>query len=352
MPEERLQKILARAGFGSRRANEELISAGRVRVNGQLATLGMKADPQQDQITVDGRAIPAVETPVYVALYKPRGVLSTVSADDPRKTVRELVQVEGHLFPVGRLDVDSEGLVLMTNDGELANRLTHPRYEHEKEYRVLVARHPDDQQVETWRRGVVLDDGYKTAPAQVEKAATAGKGAWLRVVLREGRKRQIRETGRLLGLPVVRIIRIRIGSLLLGNMKPGEWRYLTEKEVSDLRLGKPPVGRPRRPRISSRSESRGEKSQGRRKSGALKEGEGKVRRGSRSEIGKREAAATPSRKRKPEGSARNRPATGHRMAKPTQEPGRDSPAKRASRKPGRNPTANQTPRRKKRNDTE
>jgi 23S rRNA pseudouridine2605 synthase len=136
--EERLQKILARSGYGSRRSCEEIISAGRVRVNGQLAGLGDKADLIGDMITVDGRALKKVEELVYVALYKPRGVISTVSDPELRPAVRNLVPVEGTLYPVGRLDFDSEGLILMTNDGELANQLTHPRYEHEKEYRVLV----------------------------------------------------------------------------------------------------------------------------------------------------------------------------------------------------------------------
>ncbi len=233
--EERLQKILSRSGFGSRRACEELIAAGRVRVNGQIAALGAKADPSRDQITVDGKLLPRPEPFIYIALNKPRGVLSTVEAPDPRPTVRDLVPVPGQIYPVGRLDVDSEGLILLTNDGELTNRLTHPRYQHEKEYKVLVARRPDDEQLAAWRRGVVLEDGYRTAPAQVQVESTAGKGAWLRVVLREGRKRQIREVGFLIGLPVVKIIRTRIGTLLLGSLKPREWRHLSAAEVAALK---------------------------------------------------------------------------------------------------------------------
>ena len=203
-------------------------------VNGQLATLGSQADPQIDRITLDGKPVELPDELVYIAVYKPRGVLSAVSTTDDRKTVRDLVPVPGQLFPVGRLDFDSEGLILLTNDGELANQLTHPRYGHEKEYRVLVARHPDEEQLKTWRRGVVLEDGYKTAPAEVRFESPAGKGAWLRVILREGRKRQIRETGMLLGLPVAKIIRIRIGSLRLGNLTPGQWRYLSTEEVEGL----------------------------------------------------------------------------------------------------------------------
>lgn len=233
--EERVQKIMARAGLGSRRACEELIATGRVNVNGKVATLGTKADPQVDLIQLDGRPVASNEPLVYIALYKPRGVLSTVSQPDTRTKVRDLVPVSGRLYPVGRLDVDSEGLVLLTNDGELANRLTHPRYEHEKEYRVLVSRHPDEDQLNVWRHGVVLEDGFRTSPAQVKVDTLVGKGAWLTVILHEGHKRQIREMGRQTGLPVVRIVRIRIGSLLLGSLKPGEWRHLTRREIDGLK---------------------------------------------------------------------------------------------------------------------
>jgi 23S rRNA pseudouridine2605 synthase len=233
--EERLQKILARAGYGSRRSCEELIAAGRVRVNGHLTGLGDKADAAKDKISVDGRPVEAAEKLVYVALYKPRGVISTVSDPDLRPAVRDLVPVPGTLYPVGRLDFDSEGLLLMTNDGDLANRLTHPRYEHEKEYRVLVARHPDQEQLDAWRRGVVLEDGFHTAPADVYVISKQGKGVWLNVTLKEGHKRQIRETGKLTGLPVVRIIRVRIGTLRLGNLRPKEWRYLTTEEIAALK---------------------------------------------------------------------------------------------------------------------
>ena len=213
--EERLQKILSRAGFGSRRGCEELIAKGRVTVNGQIATLGMKADPQKDKITVNEKPIELGEE---VGLHRRQQTaqrdLSRIPQDN-RKTVRDLVDVPGHIYPVGRLDVDSEGLILLTNDGELTNRLTHPRFMHEKEYRILVASRPDEKQLTAWRSGVVLDDGYKTKPVKVRVTGTHGKGAWMQVILTEGKKRQIREMGRLTGLPVVRIIRVRIGSLQL-----------------------------------------------------------------------------------------------------------------------------------------
>jgi len=236
--QERLQKLLAQAGYGSRRACEDFIVEGRVRVNGQVAIIGQKADPARDRITLDGKALPKAETLTYIALYKPRNVLSAAEGQDDRQTVRDLVPVEGHLYPVGRLDFDSEGLILMTNDGDLTNKLTHPRYGHEKEYRVLVARRPDEKQLAAWRRGVVLEDGYKSAPAEVRFESTSGKGAWIRVIMGEGRKRQIREIGMLLGLSVVRIVRVRIGTLRLGTLKPRQWRYLTPDELKGLKGGK------------------------------------------------------------------------------------------------------------------
>ncbi|MBL8079138.1 MAG: pseudouridine synthase [Anaerolineales bacterium] len=232
--QERLQKLLAQAGYGSRRACEEFIIAGRVRVNGEVATLGQKADLLFDKVTLDGNALPKVESMTYIALYKPRNVISA-SEDQERQTVRDLIPVEGHLYPVGRLDYDSEGLILMTNDGDLTNKLTHPKFGHEKEYRVLLARKPEEKQLATWRRGIILEDGYHTQPCDVVFVSNSGKGAWVRVVMGEGRKRQIRETGRLLGLPVVKIIRMRIGSLRLGSLKPRMWRYLTESEVAELK---------------------------------------------------------------------------------------------------------------------
>lgn len=274
--EERLQKILARAGLGSRRACEELIAAGRVRINGQVATLGTKANPRSDRIEVDGRLISISDEMICIALNKPRGVISTVADPDRRQTVRDLVPISGHLYPVGRLDVDSEGLILLTNDGDLTNFLTHPKYGHEKEYRVLVARRPDNEQLETWRRGVVLVDGYHTAPANVRFESASGKGAWLRIVMREGRKRQIRETGSLIGLPVVKIIRVRIGNLYLGNLKPREWRYLSREEV--LALKEPASFRSKPAKSSPEPKKSDFSSRGRRKPGTSQRTPGKGKR--------------------------------------------------------------------------
>jgi 23S rRNA pseudouridine2605 synthase len=259
--EERLQKILAGAGIGSRRACEELIISGRVMVNKVVAAIGQKADPIKDKITVDGRVIKPPEQKIHIALHKPKYYLSTVEPEpgDSRPTVRDLIPMSERLYPVGRLDFESEGLILMTNDGDLAQKLQHPRYEHEKEYRVLVARHPDQEQLSAWRRGIVLEDGFKTRPADVRIEKESGKGMWLRITLKEGHKRQIREMGSQTGLPVVRIIRIRMGSVHLGMLKPREWRQLTAQEVSALKTDTPPQKtrvRQNRPRRNIQSKPR------------------------------------------------------------------------------------------------
>lgn len=231
MSTERVQKLLASAGYGSRRACEKIIDDGRVKVNGKTIHLGDKADPDNDEVRVDGKVINTAQRKLYIALNKPRGYLSDIDENHPRPSVNDLVDLPEHLFPVGRLDLDSEGLILMTNDGELTNRLSHPRYQHDKEYEVFVISEPDIEQLEIWRRGVVLEDGYRTMPAQVDVLRKANKGAWLRIVMHEGKKRQIRKVGVRIGLPVSKIKRVRIGTLFLGNLKTGEWRFLTDKEV-------------------------------------------------------------------------------------------------------------------------
>ena len=260
--EERLQKILSRCGYGSRRAAEEYITMGRVTVNGVAAELGSKADPQKDTIRVDGQVLQYTEPEkVYIMLNKPRYVLSDRDSSDPRRSVYSIVENSDSLFVVGRLDFESEGLILLTNDGDMANKLSHPRYGKEKEYQVLVAKRPDDKQLKAWRHGVVLEDGEKTGPAQVVISSLSGKGAWLRVIMTEGRKRQIREICKTIGIPIVRLIRIRIGTLELGDLKSGEYRELTENQIKSLRTlvsGKPraekqaaaiaKVGEPRGPR--------------------------------------------------------------------------------------------------------
>lgn len=250
---QRLQKILASAGYGSRRACEEIVAQGRVSVNGRLAQLGDSADPARDTITVDSKRVHVQPAHAYVAVNKPKWVVTTVSDERGRKTVRDLVPLEGHLVPAGRLDADSEGLVLLTGDGDLINHLTHPRYEHEKEYEVLVAGQPDETTLARWRGGIVLPDldeqthdGGRTLPAQVEfmRNRPAAGGTWLRVTMREGRKRQIRRVAGQLGHPVRQLVRVRIGALRLGSLKSGQWRHLTTKEISNLKsqIGDQPSG--------------------------------------------------------------------------------------------------------------
>jgi 23S rRNA pseudouridine2605 synthase len=233
--EDRLQKILARAGIGSRRDCDALIEQGRVTVNGQVATPGTKADPRKDTILMDGRRIAAPEPLKYIAFHKPRGIISAVESPDPRPTVLDLVPSDTRLFPVGRLDTESEGLILLTNDGDLANRITHPRYGIEKEYKALVAGRPDDRQLEAWRRGVVLEDGHRTLPAKVRVEEHYGDNTWLRIIMHEGRKRQIREIGEQIGLPVLRLVRVRIGPLQLGNLKLRQYRELSVGEIIALK---------------------------------------------------------------------------------------------------------------------
>jgi 23S rRNA pseudouridine2605 synthase len=235
MPQERLQKILARSGLGSRRKCEEFIKAGRVTVNGRTIVLGGKADPQIDDIRLDGDSIQVQDQPVYIILNKPLGVLSSLKSQGGHRTVIDLIDISERVFPVGRLDLDSQGLILLTNDGDLANKLTHPKFGHEKEYQVLLNRPPDSKQITTWRRGVTLQDGVRTFPAKVEILGKSGESRWLRVILKQGRKRQIRETAMALGLKVKKIVRVRIGPIRLGNLKSGLWRPLTNDEERKLR---------------------------------------------------------------------------------------------------------------------
>lgn len=247
---ERLQKLMARSGLGSRRQNEALIAAGRVRVNGRVARLGDKANPAIDIIEVDGKRL-TFPANIYLLLHKPKGVIS--SNEDElargRQTVRSLVDLPGHLFPVGRLDKQSEGLMILTNDGALANRLTHPRYGHQKVYRVAVHGNPSESSLKRWREGIVLD-GRKTAPVQISVIKQEANETWLQVTMYEGRKRQIRRVSAFLGHPVKRLIRDRIGPVELGDLAPGKWRLLTESEIASLRsvAFKPGGGHKRRDR--------------------------------------------------------------------------------------------------------
>ena len=230
----RLQKILAQAGYGSRRACEDLIKQERVTVNGDVAFLGMRADPERDSITVDQIPIRDPENFRYILLHKPRGVLSTVKSPFSRATVRSIVDLPERVCPVGRLDQESEGLILLTNDGKLTHQLTHPSFEHEKEYRVRVVPCPQEKQLAAWRKGIILDDEVRTQPAKVWIENQDSTGAWLRVILKEGKKRQIRRMAECTGLRVDRLIRVRIASLTLGDLSPGEWRELNKDEINEL----------------------------------------------------------------------------------------------------------------------
>ncbi len=237
MTQERLQKLLARAGVASRRASEDLIRQGRVSINGEKADIGAKADPAADVIRVDGEIITLEDVkPVYIVLNKPRGVVSAVSAQrqENRQTVIDLVPVAERLYPVGRLDADSEGLILLTNDGDLTLRLTHPRYGHTKTYRVLLKGHPKQEVLDQWAAGVDLEDG-RTAPCQVRVHQPQDNATWIEIEMGEGRKRQIRRTAAALHLYVERLIRTQIGPLKLTGMKAGEWRHLEPEEVHALK---------------------------------------------------------------------------------------------------------------------
>ncbi len=254
----RLQKYLAQAGLASRRGAEDLIRQGRVKVNDQVVTqMGVKVDPAKDKISVDEAVINLPKKPhTYLMLNKPRYVLSSTRDEQgKRKTVLDLVKSDARLFPVGRLDYQSEGLILLTTDGDLAQKLTHPSYQHEREYHVLVKGDPAPQTLRRWRAGGFVVDGKPVGPMQVERLTNAGPG-WLRVVLREGRKRQIRTVAEALGHPVVNLIRVRFGPLKLGKLKPGAWRPLTPREVDMLRRstgGKKPPPSARSQRSQRRS---------------------------------------------------------------------------------------------------
>jgi len=236
MPEERLQKLISQAQIASRRAAEELIRAGRVTVDGRVAQLGEKADPAVQDVRVDGRRLAATPNYVYILLHKPRGVVSANKreAHEKRPLVRSLIPHEGHLFTVGRLDADSEGLILLTNDGTLADRLMHPKYGHAKTYEVLVEGQPSRATLDKWRQGVPLGDEV-SAPARIRVLEEKPNETWIQVIMREGRKRQIRRIASQLGHPVKRLIRTQIEMLTIGRLQPGEWRELSPREVRKLK---------------------------------------------------------------------------------------------------------------------
>lgn len=234
----RLQKILSAAGVASRRASEQMILEGRVSVNGKtVLELGTKADPEKDAIKVDGRRIKTQIVHRYILLYKPKGYVTTRSDPEGRRTVMDLIGEGDYIYPVGRLDYDSEGLLLLMTDGDLAARLMHPRHEVDKEYEVIVSGTPDPKALDKLRRGVFIEGG-RTSPAAVHVGSTV-KGprptTKLTITIHEGRNRQIRKMCSAVGLPVRDLRRIRMGPIVLGRLKPGQWRDLTAGEVKRLK---------------------------------------------------------------------------------------------------------------------
>ena len=232
---ERLQKIISARGLASRRQAEQWITAGRVTCNGRVCRLGDQADPDLDVICVDGNKLPSVQKPVYLMLHKPRGYVTTLSDEKGRPNAAQLVEACGvRVYPVGRLDMDSEGLLLFTNDGEFANRLMHPKHEVEKAYQVTVTGFTDEC-LRILRKPAVIDGYTVSAPeVKVLKAPENGEKACLEVVIHEGRNRQVRKMCALAGMEVVRLVRIREGEVVLGDLPRGKWRYLTDNEVKLL----------------------------------------------------------------------------------------------------------------------
>lgn len=231
---ERLQKIISASGLMSRRAAEELIAAGKVSVNGATAALGDKAEAGTDRILVDGKALPSAGEKLYIMLNKPRGYVTTLSDEKGRKNVSELVKELGtRLYPVGRLDMYSEGLLLMTNDGDFANRLMHPSHQVDKCYHTWVKGEDMGWAVELLRCPMEID-GYVTSPAQVDILELKGEEALLGITIHEGRNRQVRKMCEAAGLKVTRLMRVSEGGVELGTLKSGRWRRLTEEELNML----------------------------------------------------------------------------------------------------------------------
>jgi 23S rRNA pseudouridine2605 synthase len=234
--EVRLQKVIAASGLASRRKAEEWIAQGRVTINGKIVReLGTRIDPERDHVKVDGRHLKGVEPYAYLLLNKPKGIVSTLNDPEGRPTIDNLLHgVTLRLFPVGRLDFDTEGLMLLTNHGELAQALLHPRYHVAKVYLAKVKGVLNDEEINQLAQGVKLEDGM-TAPAMVKKVRKAEENSWLEVTIYEGRKHQIKRMFEVVGHPVLKLKRIKFGPLVLGDLLPGEFRYLTDREANTLR---------------------------------------------------------------------------------------------------------------------
>jgi 23S rRNA pseudouridine2605 synthase len=336
---ERLQKIISAAGITSRRAAEELISEGRVRVNGKVVTeLGTKADAAKDHIKVDGKLINPLQPPTYIMLNKPAGFVTTMSDPEGRPTVQDLLKgVKTRVYPVGRLDYNTEGLLLLTNDGDFAHLITHPKHEFPKTYLAKVKGVLDDRQIELLENGMFLQDG-KTAPAKVKKVRKEEANSWVEITIHEGRKRQVRRMFDHVGRSVIKLKRVRTGGLALGDLAEGSFRHLTSEEVkglleaalkSDERVPQPGAARPEqrarpvpepRParRTEGRVEARGEKKAHRGRTPDLRpwrreevRGKGPGGATSRGDRGPRAGSALP------RGDKRSHPAFGAAASRPT-----------------------------------
>lgn len=235
---ERLQKILSDYGIASRRHAEELIKEGRVTVNGQIAVIGQKADPEKDYIKVDGKLLIKPEPKVYYAFYKPRKVITSLLDPQGRPTIKDFIRgIKFRIYPVGRLDFDSEGLLLLTNDGQLAYKIMHPSSQIEKTYMVKVDGIVEPETIEKLRKGIKIE-GKIAVPVSVHLVKKLKANSWIKITLHEGRKRQIRKMFERVGHPVIRLIRIAIDGIKLGELKPGQLRALTEEEIEKLKRNK------------------------------------------------------------------------------------------------------------------
>ena len=233
--EERLQKFMARCGVASRRKCEEIITAGRVKVNNLVVSeLGNKINPEEDSVEVDNKIINIEENKVYIALNKPEGIVSTVKDEKGRETILDLVKTKERIYPIGRLDYDTCGLIILTNDGDIYNKVIHPRQAINKVYMAILEGCPNEEEIATFCNGVDID-GYITAKAGFEITKRIGFNCRATITIHEGKNRQIRKMCEVIGHPVVALKRISVGNILLGNMEKGEWRNLTFDEINYLK---------------------------------------------------------------------------------------------------------------------
>ncbi|MFN2443677.1 MAG: pseudouridine synthase [Thermoanaerobaculia bacterium] len=346
MADERLQKIIARAGLASRREAEEMILAGRIRLNGKVVTeLGTKADPDRDHIKLDGKLITRSEEPRYILLYKPKEVMTTVDDPEGRKTVMDLLRgVRERVFPVGRLDYHSEGLIVLTNDGELAYKLSHPSHGTIKTYHVKVRGVPSDKIIEKLARGIVLD-GKRTRPAEFERLRTTGTGreegnSWFVIRLQEGRTQQIRRMFQVVGHPVSKLKRVAIGSLQDGSLQPGQWRPLEPFEIRLLLKDEKPKARkaPRKRAVTKKAPaSKGQAGRPARKSAPTTKRSSRTSAAAEAKRPSRSSAAAETKRSFRSSAAKEQKSPARRSAEETARPARS--ASRDSSRGARDTTA-------------